>query len=119
MRSWFLFTATLTIAVLIGCQSTADGRSVSFNGSSQTANMMSLTVTAPQDESVIRISPVTVSGNASPGTEVTVNGLEVSLEGTHFSVQVELEAGPNSIEVVARGSSGTQVSKYLSVVYIP
>ena len=119
MRSWILWIAVLTIAILSSCQGTADGRPISINHISQTGNGLILNVTAPQDESVIRISPVTVSGNTSPDAEVTVNGLAVSLEGTHFSVQVELETGPNSIDVVARDASGKQVSKYLTVVYVP
>ncbi|MDD5313076.1 MAG: hypothetical protein PHO26_08595 [Dehalococcoidia bacterium] len=119
MRSWFIITAVCTIAILIGCQSTANGTPVSLNNVNQNVNGLTLNVTQPLDESVVRVSPVTVSGSTAAGSEVTINGLSVSLEDTHFSAQVELEEGPNSIEIIARNSSGKQASKYLTVVYVP
>jgi hypothetical protein len=119
MKSWFLIAAVFIIAILIGCQGAANGTPVSINNGIQNGNGLTLSVTQPIDESVVRTSPVTVSGNTSAGAEVTVNGLSVSLEGGHFTAQVELEEGPNSIEVTARNSSGKQALKYLTVVYIP
>jgi hypothetical protein len=60
-----------------------------------------------------------VSGSVSGAVEVRINGSSADAEGGHFSVMVELETGPNSIEILATDAAGKQLSKYISVVYVP
>jgi hypothetical protein len=108
----------LVIIMLAGCLNNAQGLVTATNSGQVTANI-TLNITQPQDESVVRSSPVTVSGTVPSGIEVMVNGISVNMENSHFSAMVELEAGPNMIEVLARDSAGKETVKYLNIVYVP
>jgi hypothetical protein len=110
--------AVLVIIMLAGCQNSSPGLvTVSYPG--QVTAGITLNITQPQDESVVRSSPVTVSGTVPSGIEVMVNGISVSMENNRFSAMVELEAGPNMIEVLARDPAGKEIVKYLNIVYVP
>jgi hypothetical protein len=109
----------IAISMVGGCQGSNAPAPVVNNNGTQVGNGLSLNITQPQDESVVRTNPVTISGTASAGSDITVNGLSVSLDGTRFSAILELEPGPNTIEVYARNTAGKQVSRYLTVVYVP
>jgi len=111
-------TAVLVIIMLAACQNNAPGLMTADNGS-QAAAGVTLNITQPQDESVVRSNPVTVSGSVPSGIEVTVNGVSISMENNHFSALVELEAGPNMIEVIARDAAGKEIAKYVNIVYVP
>jgi hypothetical protein len=115
---WVPMIAVLVIIMLVGCQNNSQGLVKADNLGQGTANI-TLSITQPQDESVVRSSPVTVSGSVPSGIEVMVNGISVSMENSHFSVMVELEAGPNMIEVLARDTAGKEITKYLNIVYVP
>lgn len=126
-RLWLPVFAFLLTTLLIGCQvaaNSADSYSSTDTGNSNgnsngNGNGLTLNVTQPLDESVVRASPVSVSGSTALGAEVMINGLSVSLDGSHFSAMVELEPGPNMIEVIAKISPGKQATKYITVVYVP
>ena len=122
-RLWLPVFAFLLTTSLIGCQvaaNSADSYSSTDTGNSNgNGNGLMLNVTQPLDESVVRASPVSVSGSTAAGAEVMINGLSVSLDGSHFSAMVELEPGPNMIEVIAKSSPGKQATKYITVVYVP
>jgi hypothetical protein len=130
-RLWLPVFAFLLTTSLIGCQvaaNSADSYSSTDTGNSNgnsngngndNGNGLTLNVTQPLDESVVRASPVSVSGSTAAGAEVMINGLSVSLDGSHFSAMVELEPGPNMIEVIAKSSPGKQATKYITVVYVP
>ena len=79
-----------------------------------------LEVTEPQDETVVDSSPIRVSGSTSPDAEVSVNGtlIDVNEQGD-FAAMVELEEGPNVIEVIATDYEENEESLILSVIYIP
>lgn len=76
-------------------------------------------ITQPQDQSVVRSNPVTVSGSVPSGIQVMVNGKSVAMENNRFSAVVNLEIGPNMIEVLARDSSGMETARYIHIVYVP
>ena len=124
-RLWLPVFAFLLTTLLIGCQvaaNSADSYSSTNTGNSNgngNGNGLTLNVTQPLDESVVRASPVSVSGSTAAGAEVMINGLSVSLDGSHFSAMVELEPGPNMIEVIVKSSPGKQATKYITVVYVP
>jgi hypothetical protein len=123
MRSlWMLLGAILLISALICCQAGNSGLPVvsdSGNGNGNVSNTLKLNITGPVDESVVRSNPVTVSGNTEPGVDMMINGLSIAVENGHFSVMVELEPGPNMIDISVKDTSGKQSSKYLTVVYVP
>jgi hypothetical protein len=110
--------AVSVIIILASCQNNMPGLITANNARPVTDNI-TLNITQPQDESVVRSNPVTVSGSVPPGIEVMVNGISVSIENNHFSAMVELEAGPNMIEVLARDASGKEITRYVNVVYVP
>ncbi len=111
--------AVSIISLVGGCQGTSTPTPIVNNNGTQVGNGLSLSITQPQDESVVRTNPITVSGTASAGSDVAVNGLSVSLEGSRFSAVLELEPGPNTIEVTAINAAGKQASRYVTIVYVP
>lgn len=123
MRSlWILLGVGLLLTILIGCRPGAAGLPVASdngNGSKNALSALKLSITGPVDESVVRSSPVTVSGNTEAGADVMINGLSIEVDGGHFSAMVELESGPNMIDISVKDASGKQASKYITVVYVP
>jgi len=113
----------LLISLFVGCVTAAATRVdyLSTDTGKDTVKLVgpSLVITQPLDDSIVRTSPLAVSGNAEPGVSLTVNGCSVELDGSHFSITVELEPGPNSIDVTAKDDSGNMTSKYLTVIYVP
>jgi hypothetical protein len=123
MRSlWILLGVGLLVTMLIGCRPGGAGLSFTSDNANDSGNALStlkLNITGPVDESVVRSNPITVSGNTEAGADVMINGLSVAAENGHFSTMVELEPGPNNIDVSVKDASGKQASKYLTVVYVP
>jgi hypothetical protein len=123
MRSlYILLSLGLLISVLICCQAGNSGLPFAIdsdNGSGNALNTLKLNITGPIDESVVRSNPVTVSGNTEPGVDMMINGLSIAVDNGHFSVMVKLEPGPNIIDILVKDTSGKQVSKYLTLVYVP
>jgi uncharacterized protein YfaP (DUF2135 family) len=74
-------------------------------------------VTEPQEDSIVNSSPISVAGSTTPDAVVSINGepVEVDIDGA-FSVQVILEEGPNSIEVVASNFQEDQESVILALI---
>ena len=79
-----------------------------------------LEVLSPKNESVVAGALIEVSGYTVPDAVVTVNGqvVEVQADGAFVSA-LQLEAGPNTIDVIASDFSGNQASEILTVVYVP
>jgi len=83
-----------------------------------------LEVTGPEDESEVATSTIAVSGTTIPDAVVSVwvdsvvEIAEVDEDG-NFSVMVNLEEGPNIIEVIASDWEGNEESTTLIVFYIP
>ncbi len=83
-----------------------------------------LTVTAPQNESILNSASIEVSGITSAGAVVSV-----SVDGTlaianvdasgNFATSITLLEGPNFIEVVASDQQGNEESSTITVIYIP
>ncbi|MCA1779693.1 MAG: hypothetical protein LC637_09990 [Xanthomonadaceae bacterium] len=78
-------------------------------------------VTSHNDGETVTLATATVSGTvADPGASVTVNGVPASVTGTlgnaTFSAEVELEIGPNTVDVVAVGAAGLTSNDRLTIV---
>ncbi len=84
------------------------------------AESIYLEIIEPENESIITQSPITISGTATLDATVSINGniVDVGDEGA-FSATMDLEEGPNVLEIVATDFSGNQVDRILTVIYIP
>ena len=78
-----------------------------------------LNLSGIENESEIEASSVVVTGETTPDALVSVNGepITVELDGT-FSINIELEEGPNFIEFVSSNLRGQETSRVISVVSI-
>ena len=80
-----------------------------------------LQITTPADGATIAEESVIVEGalDAPWNTGITINGLPALRGGTpwgsEFALRVPLQTGSNSIEIVATGQSGKQISRTLTV----
>ncbi|MEY2932561.1 MAG: hypothetical protein RL033_3310 [Pseudomonadota bacterium] len=52
-----------------------------------------------------------VEGETTPGAQVSINGVEATTNGGHFSVTVPLREGDNALDIVARDVLGRRSSK--------
>ena len=119
----FIIMATLMFA---GCQGEVSPPPASSPAPpstpppSEPAQGLFLEVAEPQDESVVGTSPIYVRGNTSPNAEVSVNGelIDVDEQG-NFAAMVEMEEGPNAIEIIATDYEGNEESRILAVIYAP
>ena len=78
-----------------------------------------LDVQGIENESVVLTSSVTVTGFTTPDALLSVNGqaVPVQLDGS-FTVDVNLEPGPNFVEFVSSNLRGQESSRLISVVSI-
>ena len=67
-----------------------------------------LNLFTPREELWTNLSRVLVSGATEAGTSVTVNGQNVNVLNTLFSIYVQLLEGPNKVTVMARDAAGNR-----------
>ena len=79
-----------------------------------------LQVDSPLGDDVVSNNLLQVSGRASPGASVSVNGRMANRgkEGV-FTIDVNLVEGANLVEVIASDLSGAQEDAIFLVVYAP
>ncbi|MDA0988543.1 MAG: DUF4382 domain-containing protein [Chloroflexi bacterium] len=80
-----------------------------------------LTIEEPlETESIIAESSITVTGRTRLDATLSVNDIFADIDGDgRFMVTVDLEIGPNIIEVVASLSTGEALNEVLVVIYSP
>ena len=79
-----------------------------------------LVVTEPANLTIVASQPVRVAGRTRPGTLITINGVAVQVDGLgEFATQVQLQPGPNVINVIARSNDGQVLNSAVSVIYTP
>jgi len=78
-----------------------------------------LTVTQPADGSIVDVGKIEVRGHTSPGAVVSVND-EIAMADTQgiFTVTINLEEGPNIIEVIASNEEGEGAGINLTVTLV-
>lgn len=86
------------------------------------AQVFSLAILAPEDESVQNKEKVTVSGTTEPEAQVVVIGekdekIVTADSKGKFEAEIMLENGTNEITVSAANEAGDEVTKTISVVY--
>jgi hypothetical protein len=87
------------LVLLAGCGSD-DGAPRSDDAAKPAAEPVALKVDPPSR--TVTTDELTVQGAVTPGSRVTVDGREASVNGGRFRARVPLEAGSNRIEVIAR-----------------
>jgi hypothetical protein len=79
-----------------------------------------LVITEPQDQSIVSVRNLRLSGRTGPEAIVSVNGVSVNVDTLGlFSTIVTLEPGPNIIDVVATNDDGRGLSTVIAVIYRP
>jgi len=87
-----------------------------------TTGALFLSVTQPQDQSVVNTASITISGRTIHGAVVSVS-LNDSIyipsvdNNGYFTISVPLDEGPNLIEVIASDYYGNQKSVNISIIY--
>jgi len=78
-----------------------------------------LELTEPTDGSIINIDKVEVKGNTIPGAVVSIND-EITMADTQgiFTVTIDLEEGPNIIEVISSDEEGNEATTSLTVTLV-
>jgi hypothetical protein len=103
----------------VGCKSKSSNNNDN-NSNNNSSTSVTLNITQPQDETTVSTSTVQVKGVATGDATVSVQGslVDVGQDGT-FSTTVPLELGPNSIQVTASDSQGSDNTQVLTVIYQP
>jgi len=79
-----------------------------------------LLVTQPANLTIVAGQPIRVAGRTRPGIRITVNGVAVAVDELgQFQTMVQLEPGPNSIDVIARTLDGQTLNSTISVIFAP
>ena len=79
-----------------------------------------LTIKTPQNQTAVNTKNIMVSGTTIPEATLSISGATVAVDSQgSFSTPVQLEEGPNLIEVIASDYSGNEVSSSLEIIYIP
>lgn len=79
-----------------------------------------LELVEPQDEAVVHNSPIRVVGITSPDAQVSINGQATSVDDHgNFAAMVELEEGPNAIEITASDQQESRANRILTLIYLP
>lgn len=77
-----------------------------------------LLITEPEDQSIVATSPVRLAGRTGPDAILTVNGVGITVDDLgFFSTSVQLDPGPNLIDVVATNVDGKVLSTVLAIIY--
>lgn len=77
-----------------------------------------LLVVEPENESIVSTPNLPLSGRTGPNAIVSINGRSVPVDRFgYFSSTVQLEEGPNIIDVVATNDDGQSLSSVLAVIY--
>lgn len=80
---------------------------------------ISLTVTEPQDNTITDVNTIEVKGCTNPEAVVSINEVMTTADANgNFTVAVNLEEGPNVIEVVASDEDGNQAEASLIVTFV-
>ena len=75
---------------------------------------------APQDDEIVSLPDVDVSGQAPADTAISINDtIFIVPPNQFFTMPMALEEGPNVLEFVASDINGNEVSFVLTIVYEP
>lgn len=79
-----------------------------------------LLITEPTNLTIVAGQPVRIAGRTRADTLITVNGVAVPVDGQgQFFTLVQLQPGPNLIDIIARSTDGQTLSSTVSVIFSP
>jgi len=91
---------------------------VETSGTVSRSTSITLTVSAPADNTTVTSSNLVVRGKTVAGAEVFINDAETKADGNgNFSATITLDEGENYILVVANDAAGNYSEKEITVVY--
>lgn len=81
-----------------------------------------LTIVSPKDEEIVDNSLLEIKGNATPNSIIIINVGSKLYQGTatnegSFTVEVELESGPNNIQIDSFDNQDIQSTVVIQVTY--
>lgn len=120
MKKSLVMIAMLTLSLLlaVGCTGGSSTTNSTQAPTSIVPEALSLVITGPADEAIVNTSRITVSGKTIAEAVVSINGAIASVDYQGiFTSEVNLDAGPNVIEVVASDFYGNEKSAILTVIY--
>ena len=85
-------------------------------------NSHSLNITSPANYHISKSSPITITGITSPNAMIAATAIESESLTTsdfqgNFSIEVDVEAGENIIQVTSYDQSGNFTQQDLSIIY--
>ena len=120
MKKSLVIIAILTLSLLlaVGCVGGSSTTPSIQEPTSTATEALSLAITGPADEAIVSASRITVSGETLADAVISINGAiaDVDYQGI-FTGEVNLDAGPNVIEVVVSDFYGNEKSAILTVIY--
>jgi len=109
---------TLSLILAVGCAGGSSTPTSTQSPASTAKEALSLAITQPADEAIVNASRIMVSGKTVPDAVVSINGTIANLDYQGlFNGEINLDVGPNIIEVVASDFYGNQQSAILTVIY--
>lgn len=120
MKKSLMMIAILSLSLLlaVGCTGGSSTTTSTQAPKSMVPEALSLVITGPADEAIVNTSRITISGKTLAEAVVSINGAIVSVDYRGiFTSEVNLDAGPNVIEVVASDFYGNEKSAILTVIY--
>ena len=128
MKKYFIILTAVVVLLFtsLACTSSTSSITPAPMGTStvtatSTSVPLSLTISEPQNESIVRESLLRVSGHTAPDAILSINGDMVRTidENGNFTTVISLVEGPNLIDAIATNYEGDQVSQELTVIYLP
>lgn len=77
-------------------------------------------IISPEDGAVVDDPEIAITGEAAPGTVLTINDNILYIENDEeYTVRVMLLQGANLIEIIGSNQAGDEVTLYMTVYYEP
>jgi bacillopeptidase F len=125
MRKWRVSIPVLLVVVMLVLVAACDDNNNPSTPTSTKAidtmepkEALTLVVNEPQNETVVDTSRITISGTTRSDAVVSINGVitDVDSQGG-FIGEVNLDIGPNSLEIIASDFYGNEETAVLTIVY--
>ena len=123
-RITLALSVMVLLALVIGAAGCAGEETGHTPSPTPSATPLFLDIAEPQDGAQVSTSTVLVAGKTIPDAVVSASvndKLQIATytQDGEFSFAIDLEEGPNSIEVISSDPQGDQQSATVSVIYIP
>jgi hypothetical protein len=119
-RAVLLGAVTAVVATLAGCGSSSSStKSSSVGSTSQAASQAKVLPVAlhlRQGSYSVSVSGTTISGTASKGASISVNGTKATIHSGHWHDRLHLHVGSNQVEVRATMSGRGSTTRVIHVV---